>query len=143
MPTVLVYSDDAAVRERVRMSVGSTPSSDLGALTWLDAADPPAVTEHSRDVDLIILDGEAQPAGGLGISRQLKAELADCPPVVVLVARKDDAWLGRWSNADVVLTQPVDPAAITEAVVRLLTERLARPPAPVGRSRLGLLLRRR
>jgi len=143
VPTVLVYSDDASVREQVRLAVGRTPDRALGPLTWVDAADSPAVTEHSRSVDLIILDGEAQPAGGLGISRQLKAELGDCPPVVVLVARRDDQWLGRWSNADVVLSRPVDPPAVTEAVVRLLTERMARPPQPVERGLFGIPKRRR
>jgi len=143
VPTVLVYSSDPEVRERVRLAVGRTPDRVLGPLTWLDAADSPAVTEHSRSVDLLILDGEAQPAGGLGVSRQLKAELTDAPPVVVLVARRDDRWLGRWSNADAVLSHPVDPPELAETVVRLLRERAARPPAPVARGLFGIPKRRR
>ena len=143
MPTVLVYSDDAGVRERVRVAVGRTPDRELGPLTWLEAADAPAVTAHCREADVIVLDGEAAPAGGLGVSRQLKAELADCPPVVVLVARKDDRWLGVWSNADAVLALPVDPPEVTETRVRLLRERAARVPVPVERGRFGLPKRRR
>src|ERR671932_800570 len=32
-------------------------------------------------VDVCLLDGEAQPTGGLALSRQLKAEIADCPDI--------------------------------------------------------------
>lgn len=143
VPTVLVYSDDAAVRERVRIAVGRHPDRELGPLTYLEAADAPAVTEHVSKADLVVLDGESQPAGGLGVSRQLKAELDDCPPVIVLVARRDDRWLGRWSNADEVLPQPLDVAAITEAVVRLLKARMSREVVPVSRGLFGFVRRGR
>ncbi len=32
-------------------------------------------------VDVMVLDGEAQPAGGMGVCRQAKDEIYDCPPV--------------------------------------------------------------
>src|SRR5690348_17684035 len=35
-------------------------------------------------IDLVILDGEAAPAGGMGIAKQLKDEIYRCPPVLVL-----------------------------------------------------------
>ena len=38
-------------------------------------------------IDLAILDGEAVPAGGMGICRQLKDEIYQCPPVLVLTGR--------------------------------------------------------
>lgn len=142
MATVLLFSDDPRLRERIRVAVGRTPDAELGPIRWLEAEDSPTVTAHAREADLIVLDGESQPAGGLGISRQLKNELADCPPTLVLVARKDDAWLGRWSRADAVLPMPVDPPSIAETVVRLLRDRLARPPVPVERGLFGLPKRR-
>ena len=60
-------------------------------------------------LDLLVLDGEAQPTGGLGLAKQVKDEIADCPPTLVLIARRDDRWLAEWSLADAVVPLPVDP----------------------------------
>ena len=70
--------------------------------------------------DLVILDGEASPVGGMGIAKQLKDEIADCPPIVVLTGRADDAWLAKWSRAEAAVPQPIDPIRLAEAVVGLL-----------------------
>ncbi len=48
---------------------------------------------ETDDIDLAILDGEAAPAGGMGLAKQLKDEIAQCPPILVLTGRPDDAWL--------------------------------------------------
>jgi DNA-binding response OmpR family regulator len=131
MSTVLVYSDDAAVRERVRIAVGRRPEPTLEPIDWLEAADGGAVVARVDEggVDLCILDAEAAPEGGMGISRQLKNEIADCPSMVLLVARRDDRWLARWSLADGLAQQPVDPVELTETVVRLLRARASRVAA--------------
>lgn len=50
--------------------------------------------------DVVILDGESTPVGGLGIAKQLQDEITDCPPVLVLTGRADDAWLASWSRAE-------------------------------------------
>lgn len=139
----MVYSDDAEVRERVRLAVGRTPDLDLGPLDWLDAASAPALNAEIRNVDLVILDGEAQPAGGMGIARGIKAEIADPPSTILLIARKQDDWLARWSLADAVIPAPLDPPVLVEAVVRLLTQRLARPVPEPTRGLFGLLRRGR
>jgi DNA-binding response OmpR family regulator len=72
------------------------------------------------EVDLAILDGEAQPTGGMGLSRQLKNEIDDCPPIVVTVRRRDDRWLATWSQADAVLVHPLDPLTAAETVADVL-----------------------
>jgi DNA-binding response OmpR family regulator len=77
---------------------------------------------------LVILDGEAQPTGGMGLARQFKYEIDDCPPIMVLIARKDDGWLASWSLADGVITQPLDPMAAAEAVAEQLRKRLSGVP---------------
>jgi DNA-binding response OmpR family regulator len=128
--TVLVYSDSAVTRDAVRMAVGRRPADDLGKIEYVEAAtlDDVLLAVAGRDVDCMVLDGEARPASGLGISKQLKDELQDAPPTLVLVARRDDLWLASWSLADAVQSLPVDPPALCEAVVGLLRQREAGLP---------------
>lgn len=123
--SVVVYSEDPAVRERVRMAVGRRAAPDLGRIEWVEAATGAAVLAvvDKRGVDLCVLDGEAWPTGGLGISRQLKNEISDCPAILVLIGRRDDAWLASWSQADATLMHPIDPVETTKVVARLLRAR--------------------
>jgi DNA-binding response OmpR family regulator len=132
--TVVVYSDDANLRDAVRMAVGRRPAADTGRVEWIETGSNLEILAavDAGGVDLVILDGEARPTGGLGIAKQLKDELKDCPPTLVLVARKDDAWLAKWSLADAVLALPIDPPALREAVAGLLRQRQA--ALPVRRS---------
>lgn len=125
--TVLVYSDDANTREQVRLAVGRRPAADLPPVEFVECATMPAVlTELERGgIDVCVLDGEANPAGGMGVCRQIKDEIFHCPPVMVLIARPQDAWLATWSRADAAATLPVDPVALSEALVTLLRRRVA------------------
>jgi hypothetical protein len=56
----------------------------------------------------------------MGLARQLKDEVYHCPPVLVLVARPQDAWLATWSRADAAVAAPVDPVALAETATTLL-----------------------
>jgi DNA-binding response OmpR family regulator len=128
---VLVYSDDANTRAQVRLALGRRPAADLPEIEYVECATQPAVIDRldQGDVDVVILDGEAQPSGGLGICRQLKDEIYDCPPVLVIIARRDDGWLATWSRADAVVSQPLDPMAAANAVADLMRQRADRLPA--------------
>lgn len=113
---ILVYSDDATVREKVRFAVGSTTHGR--PIEWVETATHDAVIAHASGsaFDLIILDGEAAKSGGMGICRQLKHELYKCPPILLLVGRVGDAWLATWSEADAAVSHPLDPFAVKESV---------------------------
>jgi DNA-binding response OmpR family regulator len=119
---VLVYSDDASVREQVKLALGRRIHPELPELTYVDVATGPMVIRQveNDNIDLAILDGEATPTGGMGIAKQLKDEIADCPPIVVLTGRQDDAWLAKWSRAEAAVPLPVDPIRLADAVVGLL-----------------------
>ncbi|MEU7694523.1 response regulator transcription factor [Microbispora hainanensis] len=124
---VLVYSDDASTREKVRLAIGRRPAADVPLVEIVECATQPAVIKHldSGDIDVAILDGEAQPAGGMGVSRQAKDEVHNCPPILLLIARRDDRWLANWSRADAVVAQPIDPVVLAEAVADLMRRRLS------------------
>jgi DNA-binding response OmpR family regulator len=128
--TVIVYSDDPKIRDGVRTAIGRRPASDLGRVEWVESTTGDELVRlvDKGGVDLLVLDGEAWPTGGLGLARQLKDEVADCPPTLVLIARRDDRWLATWSMADAVLPLPIDAPALAEAAAELLRRRESRLP---------------
>ncbi|KEI44240.1 hypothetical protein [Saccharopolyspora rectivirgula] len=123
---VVVYSHRPEVREAIITAIGRRPAPDLGRLHYTECSSVAEVISEvdAGRADLIILDGEAQPTGGMGISRQLKNEIAQCPPTVVAVRRKDDRWLATWSQADAVLVHPLDPLASAETVAEVLRSKV-------------------
>ncbi|WP_232662245.1 hypothetical protein [Pseudonocardia sp. TRM90224] len=119
---VLVFSHRAEVREAITMAVGRRPAPDLGRVRYVEAGGMAEVLRamDGGTIDLAILDGEAQPTGGMGVSRQLKNEIDDCPPIIVTVRRRDDRWLATWSQADAVIVHPLDPLTSAETVADVL-----------------------
>jgi CheY-like chemotaxis protein len=128
---ILVYSDDRSTREQVKLAIGRRPAPDLPRVEFVECATEPAVikTVDAGGLDVLVLDGEAVPAGGMGIARQLKDEIYRCPPILVILGRVQDAWLATWSRADAVVSHPIDPVALADAVARLMRERQALLPA--------------
>ncbi|WP_410600048.1 hypothetical protein [Amycolatopsis sp. lyj-90] len=132
---ILVFSHKAEVREAIINAVGRRPAADLGRVDYTEASgiSEVLVEMDAGNVDLAILDGEAQPTGGIGLTRQLKNEIGvgagragentDCPPIIVSVRRKDDRWLATWSQADAVLVHPLDPLTAAETVADVLRAR--------------------
>jgi DNA-binding response OmpR family regulator len=119
---ILVYSSNPRTRDAVRSALGRRVHPDLPELSYLDVATAPVVVRQIADggFDLAILDGEATPTGGLGLAKQLKDEVSDCPPILVLTGRADDAWLASWSRAEAAVPHPIDPIALGETVAALL-----------------------
>ena len=120
--TVVVFSHNPEFRELVRLSIGRRPAPDLGRIEYVECAigDEVVAQVDAGGIDLLILDGEAQPTGGMGICRQLKNEIEDCPAICIAIARRDDRWLATWSRADGVLVAPLDPVVAAETVAGLL-----------------------
>jgi DNA-binding response OmpR family regulator len=119
---ILVYSDNARTREQVRLALGKRIHPELPELSYVDIATGPMVIKRmdEDEFDLAILDGEAAPVGGMGIAKQLKDEIDNCPPILVLTGRPDDAWLARWSRAEAAVPHPIDPIRLGDAVMSLL-----------------------
>jgi DNA-binding response OmpR family regulator len=118
----LVYSDNPRTREQVRLALGKRVHPELPELEYVEIATAPMVISRmdAGGIDLAILDGEATPAGGMGVAKQLKDEVANCPPILVLTGRPDDAWLASWSQAEAAVPHPIDPIRLGDAVVSLL-----------------------
>ena len=120
---ILLFSDDRTTREEVRLTLGRKVARDLPEIEMFEVATGPALLrtlDQSTNYDLIILDAEAQPHGGMGLGHQIKDEYPNCPPVMLLVARVADAWLATWSRAEAISPFPVDPLQFPEQVAALL-----------------------
>ena len=125
--TVLVYSDDSNTREQVRLASGRRPAPDAPLVEFLECATPAAVLSEldKGGIDVCVFDGEASPMGGMGLCRQIKDEVFNCPPVLLLIGRPQDAWLATWSRAEAAVTLPVDPVEFASALAALLRDKKA------------------
>ncbi|MFI5491953.1 hypothetical protein [Actinoplanes sp. NPDC051859] len=122
--TVLLYSDDIKVRDKIRLAIGVRPAADLhvefaDAATWEDCRR----LLDDYEIDLMVLDGEASPAGGIGIARQTKDEYATPPPVCLVIARAADRWLAAYAQVDQTLVYPLDPVTTGQTVAAMLRAR--------------------
>ncbi|MFD4508843.1 hypothetical protein [Streptomyces sp. NPDC058457] len=123
--TVLVYSDDSNTREQVRLAAGRRPAPDVPFVEFVECATPEAVIAEldKGGIDVCVLDGEAVPLGGMGLCRQIKDEVFNCPPALVLIGRPQDAWLATWSRAEAAVTLPVEPVEFAGALASLLRQK--------------------
>jgi ABC-type amino acid transport substrate-binding protein len=74
---VVVYSHDADVRAQVRLAIGRRPAMDVPEAEIIEVATQPALFRllDAGGADVMVLDGEAQPYGGMGVCRQAKDEI--------------------------------------------------------------------
>ena len=125
---IVLYSDDSSVRETIIAALGRTVAVDLLEHVIHEFATGPALrafVDSKAHVDLFILDGESTPEGGMGIARQLKDEVFNCPPVLLIVGRVQDSWLAAWSLAEASVVHPIDPFTLAESTAKLLRARLS------------------
>lgn len=135
--TIAVYSDDKTVRGHIAAALGTRVAPDLAPHAIVEFATGPALRLYvdgkarsgDIDIDLFILDAEAAPEGGMGIARQLKDEVFNCPPVLLITARKEDAWLATWSRAEANVLHPIDPFTLADTVADLLRVSITRVKA--------------
>ena len=131
--SIALYSDDSNVRQAVISALGTRVAPDMAEHVIHQFATGPAhrlfvdskKPGTDSPIDLFVLDGESVPEGGLGIARQLKDEVFNCPPVLVMTGRKADAWLAAWSRAEANVLHPVDPFTLAHTVADLLRTRTA------------------
>ena len=124
---LLVFSDDASVREEVKTGVGRRPAKGLPLVAWTAEGVRLAIKDREAEgkppFDALVLDAEAKKLGGMGLAHELYIELDARPPVVLLTARPQDDWLAAWARAEAVVPRPLDPLALQEGVAGALTAR--------------------
>ena len=132
-PIIIVYSDDASVRAAIVAALGKRVAADMPEHQIQEFATGPALrafvdrksVSGELRANLFILDGEAVPEGGMGVARQLKDEVFNCPPVLLITGRREDAWLAAWSRAEASVIHPIDPFTLANTVADLLRSQTA------------------
>jgi DNA-binding response OmpR family regulator len=124
---VVVYSHDADTRARLRLAIGRRPAPDVPEAEIIEVATEPMLFRllDAGGIEVMVLDGEAQPAGGMGVCRQAKDEIHQCPPVLLIIGRPDDGWLATWSRADAVVSNPIDPVELARELAGLMRQQAA------------------
>ena len=120
---IALYSDDSTVRSSIITALGKQLDTTLAPHEIKEFATADALrlyVDSTKQVDLFILDAEAVPEGGMGVARQLKDEVFNCPPVLLVTARLQDNWLAAWSKAEATVTHPIDAFTIATKCAALL-----------------------
>jgi DNA-binding response OmpR family regulator len=132
---VLLVSPDAEARDLLRISVGSIERRLGDSVSFLEAQDGEQGARIGlRDrPDAVVADEIASRAGAFSLARDLRGAVDPYRgPIVIVLERKHDAWLARWSGADAWLVRPVDPFELADRLVELIESYRARSAARPG-----------
>jgi len=123
---VLLVAPNADARELMRLAVRSIERRLGEPLGFLEADNG----ERGRAIagreqpEAIVAAEIASREGAFSLARTLRGQVEPYRGVIViLLERKQDAWLARWSGADAWFVEPVDPFALADRLVELMSER--------------------
>ena len=123
---VLLVSPDPVSRELMALTVRSIERRIGQELRFRAARNGDLGTKAAlRDrPDIIVADEIASRAGAFALTKTLRD---DADPytgiVVILLERRHDKWLAKWSGADAWFVKPVDPFEIADRLLELVTEK--------------------
>jgi len=123
---VLLVSPDERTRDLAALAVRSIERRLGSDLRFRAARDGDLGLKAAlRDrPDVIVADEIASRAGAFGLARSLRD---DAEPytgiIVILLERKHDTWLAKWSGADAWFVKPVDPFELADRLLELVTEK--------------------
>ena len=120
---VLLVSPDPAARDLMRVAVGSVErrlGEPLGFLDAVDGEQGARIGLRERP-DAVVADEIASRAGAFSLAKDLRGAVDPyLGPIVILLERRHDEWLARWSGADAWFVKPVDPFALADTLVELI-----------------------
>ena len=120
---VLLVSPDAASRELMALAVRSIERRIGEPIEFSEARDGAAGIRVARrtEPDAIVAEEIASRAGAFALSMDLRNQNRPYPgAIVVLLERRHDAWLAKWSGADAWFVKPVDPFQLADTLLELV-----------------------
>jgi DNA-binding response OmpR family regulator len=123
---VLLVSPDERSRELTALAVRSIERRVGSELRFRAARNGElGIKAALRDrPDVIVADEIASRAGAFALARSLRDDgEAYTGIIIILLERKHDVWLARWSGADAWFVKPVDPFELADRLLELVTEK--------------------
>jgi DNA-binding response OmpR family regulator len=120
---VLLMSPEQETRDLMRLVVRSVERATGEPLEFVEAGDGDEAARLARreHPQAIVADEIASRAGAFALALTLRG---DPDPyrgaIVVLLDRRQDEWLARWSGADAWFVKPVDPFDLADRLAELV-----------------------
>jgi DNA-binding response OmpR family regulator len=124
---VLLVSPDPASREMMRLVVRGVERQVGSPLRFLEAKNgEEGVRVALRErPDAIVADEIASREGAFSLARTIRGDPEPYRGVIViLLERRQDRWLARWSGADAWFVKPIDAFELADRLKELLAERI-------------------
>jgi len=120
VPTIVAASDAKWVRDHVRAALSGPGFEVIEVEAGRDVRD----VVGAKHPDLVIVDLQIANMGGMAVSLDLRLEESGgrLPhvPILLLLDREADRFLGRRSAADAMLVKPIDAGTLRRTVKNLL-----------------------
>ena len=123
---ILLVSPDERSRELMALSVRSIERRVGSELRFRAAANGElGLRAALRDrPDVVVTDEIASRAGAFALAKGLRDDQEPFDGIIIiLLERKHDAWLARWSGADAWFVKPVDPFELADRLLELVSEK--------------------
>lgn len=121
---VLLVSPEAESRELMRLAVASIERRVGGELEFVEAADGEQglrIAFRERP-DAVVADEFASRMGAFALAKDLRGAADPYPGAIVIVLeRRQDTWLAKWSGADAWFVKPVDPFELADRLLELVS----------------------
>ncbi|MGH2530339.1 MAG: response regulator [Actinomycetota bacterium] len=121
---VLLVSPEPESRELMRLAVASIERRMGGELEFVDAADGEQglrIAFRERP-DAVVADEFASRMGAFALAKDLRGAEEPYPGAIVIVLeRRQDSWLAKWSGADAWFVKPIDPFELADRLLELVS----------------------
>jgi len=121
---VLLVSPEPESRELMRLAVASIERRMGGELKFVEAADGEQglrIAFRERP-DAVVADEFASRMGAFALAKDLRGAEEPYPGAIVIVLeRRQDTWLAKWSGADAWFVKPVDPFELADRLLELMS----------------------
>jgi len=125
MTTILVAAEAKWVRDQVRSAFVGPGQEVVEVTRGQDVRDQVAALEP----DLVVLDLQIGNMGGVAVAIDLRLEESGGrlphTPILLLLDRRDDAFIARRADVDLTLVKPVDAGVLRRAAAPLLAAKTA------------------
>jgi DNA-binding response OmpR family regulator len=120
---VLLVSPDPDSRTMTRLAIANIERRLDERLEFVEAADGEEGRRKAwrERPDAVVADEIASRMGAFALARDLRGANDPYPgAIVILLERRQDEWLAKWSGADAWFVRPVDPFELADRVLELV-----------------------